>query len=284
MRMKGSAFLVISCLALPAFAREEPDVCPGTFHFGPEHPACPPPATLAWVDCPHRWPLDPSKRLLFAPLFYEFSFDWPDVERDNLERHPEGAQLFCEYGSDSERHLYRLIVEVPGPISQWGWHKTPEGDVVGCRVPKALAAKPPVTHLIEPITRNVALLGFRLGMTADQVRQRAASEGFSTHEAGSARLALSRASQRLEIGFGKTGRVREIIQALGEMGHSDQEKALVLRFGLVRDLWPLKPDEPKYMNWHKVVWASRDRTVAVEYHPETKFGDPPALHLVDLRP
>lgn len=277
--------LVLVLGAGPLSARDEPDQCPGTFEEkDKDHPACPPAATLAWIDCPTRFPPDPSKKIKYGPLHFEHYDTWPDIERLHLDNHPEGGQLYCEYGDGKgENDLYRLILEVPGPIVQWGWHKVPDGRTFGCRVSKELAAKPPVIQIVPPIDRNLALEGFRLGMSETEIRDAAAEKNYEI-TVTEGRLALRKADLHLDIILHpKTGKVREIVQFLGDRPQAELQREFAYRFGMGWQMWDLKPGDPKYFNWSKDVWPSHDKTMAVEWHPKTPFGDPATLHLIDRR-
>lgn len=276
--------LVMSAGSLSA--RDKPDQCPGTFEEKVKpHPACPPAETLAWIDCPTRFPLDPAKKIKYGPLHFDHYTTWPDIERLHLDNHREGGQLFCEYGDGKgEDDLYRLILEVPGPIAQWGWHKTPDGYTFGCRVPKELAAAPRVMQVVPPIDRNLALEGFRLGMSEAEIRRLAAGKGYELETPEPRRLILRKADTQLDILLHpKTGKAREIVQPLGDRPRLDLQRELAYRFGMGWEMWDLKPGDPKYLNWNKKVWPSRDESMAVEWQPKTPFGDPATLHLIDLR-
>ncbi|MBF0324958.1 MAG: hypothetical protein HQL42_07775 [Alphaproteobacteria bacterium] len=278
--------LALLMSARPLTARDSPDQCPGTFEEKAKvHPACPPAEALAWIDCPKHFPLDPSKKLKYGPLHFERYYTWPDIERLHLDNHPEGGQLYCMYGKTNlETDLYRLILEVPGPIVQWGWHKTADGYTFGCRVPKELAATPRVMQVVPPIDHNLALEGFRLGMSETDIRGLAAEKGYEIDTTEPRRLTLRKADIHLDIILHpKTGKTREIVQPLGDRPRLDLQRELAYRFGMGWEMWDLRPNDPKYLNWNKKVWPSRDETMAVEWHPKTPFGDPATLHLVDRR-
>lgn len=285
MVMRGGLRLAILVLAVGispiASAQDRPDQCPGTY-LGKDHPACPPPKTLAWVDCPLHWPGDPSKKIRYAQFYHDYLFSGgPDIERVNLDANPKGGQLSCDYGTDAELPYHNLIVEVPGPIIQFGWHGSGDGRNIGCRVAKDLAARSRVVHLVEPVTRKTTLAGFHPGMRKDDVRRKAAAEGYTVEESETGHLVLSRPDGRMELILNKAGRTREVIQFLDGRSNNEHNQALAIRFGLGWRTWPFEPGDPRREKWLKSVWPSPEGKLAVEFHPRTPFSDVPTLHLID---
>lgn len=273
-----AALIALGLPALPALAREEPNECPGTYD-GP-HPACPPAEALAWVNCPPRWPGDPSKKLKYGELYYSFNDRWPDVERANLDRHPEGGQLFCQYGTEAELGLYQQIIDVSGPMIQWGWHKERDGRTVGVRVPKEIAARLPVVYVIEPVTERTTLAGFRLGMTRGQVREAAAVAAYAVSDVEGGRMSLSRQGGLLDIAFNSTGKSAQIIQPVSGRTNSAVQKDLVLRFGFDFRLESIAGRALGQAGSTKTTWVSRDKSVAIEAWASPIAGQAESIRLV----
>lgn len=261
-------------------AEEKLDECPAGFDA--PHPACPPLATLGWVDCPPRWPRDPSKLLRYGEPLAAYQWTTPILDRSYLDSLGKyGAQLLCKYGTEKEVRLYQLYLDVDAPISQWGFHDVPGGRTAGVLVPKALAAKPREIHLIEPATRSLELKGFRLGMTLPQIEKRAAKTGFTIAEAGMARVRLNRGEERLEIAFNKAGKAWEIVQELEPLSYQEWKKALVKRFGFDRTLSESSANGARFKDTNLIVWHFAHPSVELEFWSMKATGGPPALHLID---
>jgi hypothetical protein len=195
--------------------------------------------------------------------------------------HPEDGQLSCDYGTDAELPYHHLIVEVPGPIIQFGWHGSGDGRNIGCRVGKDLAARSPVVHLVKPVTRKTTLAGFYPGMRKDDIRRKAAAGGYTVEESETGHLVLSRPEGRMEIILNKAGRTREVIQFLDGRSNNEHHQALAIRFGMNWRTWPLELGNPRLKNRIKYVWPSPDGKLAVDFRPRTPIDDVPTLHLID---
>jgi hypothetical protein len=282
MRTSALCVAVLAALcgpALPVAAQEEPGQCPGTY-TGRDHPACPPAKTLGWIDCPARWSEDSiSKPLRLTQLYYNYNKAWPYIERDNLDRHPEGAQLYCDYSTDADHGRYKKFIDVPGPMIQWGWHRTPRGRVSGVRVPLAVAARPPVVYIIEPIGERTTLNGFRLGMSRGEVGE-AAAAGYAVALADGGAMTLERAGTTLTITFDAAGHSSKITRPVTNRTFKDVHRELVLRFGfgfLIETVAAPPQGSPEGEN---TSWYSRDKTIAVQAWISSRPGYVDSISLV----
>ncbi len=263
----SAVILLFSAMPVAAQLEDPIKVCPGTY-TGRDHPACPAAETLGWVDCPAQW-FDRKggvKKLRYGELYYRYDEREPNVYRRLLDLYPEGGQMMCQYGSEAEYPDYRQIVEVPGPMIQWGWHQTAQGRVTGVRVTKDLAAKPPVIYVVENISERTNLHGFHLGMTRGEVSETAMAADYTVAISDNGDMALTRNGKTLTIGFGPSGHSRQVTVPVPDSKYEDLLRELSRRFGLEHrfDL-AQKPPRGK-TTFEYLSWYSRDQAIAVRMH------------------
>ncbi len=269
----SAVILLFSAMPVAAQVDDPLKVCPGTYE-GRHYPTCPAADTLGWVDCPAQWfdRKGGTKKLRYGDLYYQYNTKEPDVYRRLLDISPEGGQIMCQYGSDAEYPDYRQIVEVPGPMVQWGWHQTAQGRVTGVRVTKDLAAKPPVIYVVENISERTNLHGFHLGMTRGEVSETAMAADYTVAISDNGDMALTRNGKTLTIGFDPSGHSRQVTVPISDRRYEDIQRELSRRFGLEHksERVPNYPSDRPGGTY--ITWYSRDQTIAIRARYSTTRG------------
>ncbi len=283
MRTFIAAGLAGLCLTLiganPLFAETQKvsDACPPYAREGDAH--CPPPSSLAWIDCPMKWPKDGKTPRAYAtphPIG-GLNNPQPDWTRENFQSETSGFYLDCEYGSreaksDQRKHL---TIVVPVPVVQIGAHKKPEGWASGFSIFKDTAPASPEVLFPEPVSESTTLEGIGLGWNRKKLKEFAEREGFTLRPGSDdQREILSRGDLSIEVAFDGTDMTsREVtIKTATAEGVTALRRHAVRRFGFD---WT-----GEYGDMEKL-WRTPDRRIAVEFW---RFGYPgkrAALRLIN---
>lgn len=265
--------------AVPSFAESQKvsDACPPYTEEGDAH--CPPPSSLAWIECPIKWPKDGKTALAYAtphPID-DLNNPRPDWTREDFQSETSGFYLDCQYGARDVKKGQRkhLTIVVPVPVVQLGQHKKPEGWASGFSIFKDTAPASPEILFPEPVSEATTLEGIGLGWDRKKLEEFAEHEGFTRRPSSDDRREiLSRDDLTIEVAFDSTNLTsREVtIKAATAEGVTALRRHAVRKFGFD---WT-----GEYGDMEKL-WRTPDRRIAVEFW---RFGYPgkrAALRLID---
>jgi hypothetical protein len=140
---------------------------------------------------------------------------------------------------------------------------------------------PVLWRMAEPVTRDVVLMGLRLGLSRQAIEngnRPSALSGLGDD------ILLERSGVPVMIRMdARTDQVREIIQFSGISASSeaDMERDAILRFGFGWELKDLKRITDN-SSISKKVWTSEDGRVRLEFHPSTQPDESASLHLITV--
>ncbi|CAA7622641.1 hypothetical protein [Magnetospirillum sp. UT-4] len=241
------------------------------------------------IACPPTWP-GPGKPL---PLSYNSVWvDWSMVANGDIpwiddlsDTKPGSVQMDCAYGPEKYRSWRRVTLKVPGSVRKCTSEKIPGS--WRHKVPFTCETRPEPDRALgevawqvaAPVSVELRLFGIGLDMTAGQIRDFAARDGYDLDEEAG-RLVLVRPGRRFEIAFwGDTERPREIVLVSDDY---DDAGSAVYAFGFDFRHRVLHQASPNSF-FFKLQWFSPDQMTVLEYWPPIHKDERPSLHLIDRR-